>query len=47
VGEGRVSFRDVDVARVVRPGGLVAAYMWDFDGGVPLQPFTMVRTARA
>jgi ubiquinone/menaquinone biosynthesis C-methylase UbiE len=34
-----------EMARVVRPGGLVAAYMWDFDGGVPLQPFTAAMKA--
>ena len=28
-----------EMTRVVRPGGLVAAYMWDFNG-VPLQPLT-------
>jgi len=28
-----------EMARVVRPGGTVATYMWDFDnGGFPLQP---------
>jgi len=27
-----------EMARVVRPGGIVATYMWDFDGGFPLQP---------
>jgi ubiquinone/menaquinone biosynthesis C-methylase UbiE len=28
-----------EMARVVRPGGLVATYMWDFDdAGVPLSP---------
>jgi ubiquinone/menaquinone biosynthesis C-methylase UbiE len=29
----------IEMARVVRPGGTLAAYMWDFPaGGVPLQP---------
>ncbi|OYV36614.1 MAG: hypothetical protein B7Z80_15090 [Rhodospirillales bacterium 20-64-7] len=28
-----------EMARVVRPGGLVAAYMWDIDGGhTPIEP---------
>ncbi len=28
-----------EMARVVRPGGVVATYMWDFDvGGVPVNP---------
>ena len=28
-----------EMARVVRPGGVVATYMWDFDGnGVPVSP---------
>jgi len=27
-----------EMARVVRPGGAVAAYMWDMDGGTPMEP---------
>jgi ubiquinone/menaquinone biosynthesis C-methylase UbiE len=27
-----------EMTRVVRPGGSVATYMWDFDGGFPLGP---------
>jgi ubiquinone/menaquinone biosynthesis C-methylase UbiE len=27
-----------EMARVVKPGGAVATYMWDFDGGFPLEP---------
>jgi len=27
-----------EMARVVRPGGTVAAYMWDMDGGTPIEP---------
>ena len=27
-----------EMARVVKPGGTAATYMWDFDGGFPLEP---------
>jgi ubiquinone/menaquinone biosynthesis C-methylase UbiE len=27
-----------EIARVVKPGGIAATYMWDFDGGFPLEP---------
>jgi SAM-dependent methyltransferase len=36
------SFEVAEMARVVRPGGIVATYMWDFaKGGVPLNPVTI------
>jgi SAM-dependent methyltransferase len=30
-----------ELARVVRPGGLVATYMWDMDDGFPLRPMSV------